>query len=310
MAVAAAAVTATAVGYALRPIADSPKQESRAAEDREEIRALATERTRTYRNADGSFSMIIAAAPINVRGDGGSWEPARLQLEASGVTGAAWRASTGAYEALFKPLLAADYASVGVPGARFAVALEGSNPASIADVRGGTITYRSAVPNADLEYVVLPTQLKETIVLRTREAPSSYAFFLRPASDSALVPQAHADGSWTFRPVTDDEIAFRLAAPTVVDAAAVSPPAADAASLAVSAVDGGFRTVVRVSERWLNDPERVFPVRLDPTIELSPPLRMRASARTARPVRRSQTTTASGSAGTEPIPGAVPFASI
>ena len=140
---------------------------------------------------------------------------------------------------------------------------------------GGAITYAEAYPSTDLRYDVLSTGIKETLVLRDAEAPTTYRF--RITMDGQKKPQARRlrDGSWSLSmPPAPDGTAI-LERPTVVEAGPsdreVNAPDESAKPRLDVRRDGEeLLATVAIDPAWLSAPDRRFPVTIDPTLTIQP----------------------------------------
>ena len=65
-----------------------------------------------------------------------------------------------------------------------------------ADVTGSKVVYRDIMPGTDVELEVSGTSLKDTIVLKSRDAATSWVF---PLELRGLTAQPQADGSVALR---------------------------------------------------------------------------------------------------------------
>jgi len=210
---------------------------------------------RTYDNADGTQTTEFSGTPVNYRTPAGGWAPIDPRLR--GDDRAGWHNTADAVDVRFAPR--ADVPEL----ARLALDADHAVAYGLADARpstgraaGATVTYPAALPQVDLELEARAGGVKETLVLRAATAPRSYLFPLRLTGLTA----AEADGQVV---LTDTAGAVR----------AVFPPgymvdAAGARSTAVTyALDkNGLR--VGVDDAWLRSPDRVYPVRVDPTVAL------------------------------------------
>ncbi|WP_328906790.1 golvesin C-terminal-like domain-containing protein [Streptomyces sp. NBC_00234] len=137
---------------------------------------------------------------------------------------------------------------------------------------GNTVTYKNAVPGADLSYVVGPGRVKENIVLAERPTgPVSFTFTL---DAGGLTPKSGKDGSVEFygeapNPVLVIPAAFMTDAKrdaTAPYGAGYSPAVEQ--RLTKSGED--WKLTVTPDAKWLAAKERQYPVTVDPTITIAP----------------------------------------
>ena len=126
--------------------------------------------------------------------------------------------------------------------------------------------YEDVYPDTDLEYIVTPLGLKENIVVKQQAAAYVYAFDLLTGD---LAARLETNGCISVYDPETDEIQYVVSAPYMTDATgAVS----SAVSLSLSAsgqsslsAGSSYLVTVTASEDWINAPDRVFPVKIDPT---------------------------------------------
>lgn len=128
---------------------------------------------------------------------------------------------------------------------------------------GAQVDYRQALPSVSVSDAVSPTGLKETLRLGSSAAPGEFRYRLGLPTGSHLVQAA--DGSLL---VVNDAGATvaTLPAPVARDSA---PTAAYSTAPVSYRIDGSSSApvvILAVARSWLNDPTRVFPVLVDPTV--------------------------------------------
>ncbi len=127
------------------------------------------------------------------------------------------------------------------------------------------VVYEDAFDVADLEYESQPEGLKETIVLSRPTSVTAFGFELNLGG---LTPRKEADGSISLLS-SDGAAEMALAKPCMWDAAEEVDfdNYTDAVSYEITSTGGGnYLLTVTPDAQWLNDPLRVYPVRIDPTI--------------------------------------------
>ncbi|WP_124681958.1 DNRLRE domain-containing protein, partial [Candidatus Viridilinea mediisalina] len=132
----------------------------------------------------------------------------------------------------------------------------GSIPEPI--VATNSITYPAALAGSDLVYHVVPWGIKEEIVLHSAAAPASYELLLDLDGASVM---ANGTAGWLVQDAAGENI-WRILPPIGYDAAGATTPL----QLEFTPqADGRYSAVLSADPAWLNDPARVYPVRLDPT---------------------------------------------
>jgi RHS repeat-associated protein len=272
----AAAPPAASVAAIGVPREDPPPEPAAARSDRR-VRELTGRRSatsRVFQLADGRLQQEISAAPVHYRARDGSWQPVDTRVTATGRRGYAYGNETNGFRSFFGTgagelvLLETDRGAVRVaaPQART------GRP----QVDGGTVRYADAFgPGVDLSYDVTAESLKEKIVLAARPAAPGDVSFRFELRTSGLQATARGDGSIAFGAGGHAPPALVMPKPFMVDSAGdASSPYGTAFSDAVtqSLSRDGSRLLVTVTAdgRWLADPQRRYPVVIDPTIKIAP----------------------------------------
>ncbi len=119
-------------------------------------------------------------------------------------------------------------------------------------------------PATDVVYSVEPGLLKEDVVLSSPEAGSVFTF--RVTLNDAY-PQLKEDGGVSFINSAGQEV-FEIPAPFAYDSTPGSPQVGYVEAVLRGDQEGLLLDLV-VDPAWLNDPARVFPVTVDPTVAVS-----------------------------------------
>ncbi len=222
---------------------------------------LADAFSRHFRLPDGTVRAVVSATPVNYRDGSGSWVPIDTTLVTDGTPGAHRTAAAGAtarFKAAYEPGL-----PVAVTRGGLDVTIDMLGAAEGAHIAlGETARYLAVAPSTDLVYEALAGGLKQTLVLSTPAAPSSFSFALG-VEGGALV---RVPGGWVVRETGEDAPAFSLGAIEVADAAGTR--CEDATLSVVPDGRAGATVTYDVSRAWLDDPARVYPVAVDPTLQV------------------------------------------
>jgi YD repeat-containing protein len=132
--------------------------------------------------------------------------------------------------------------------------------------KGNTITYRSAYPGVDLKYEVLSGELKESMILASANAPTTYTFALT-VKDLTYQPQD--DGSIAFYQPGKTEPAFLMPKPFMYEAGD-EPLASQQVTQTIRQDGAQLYLDIIADAAWLKEPGRKFPVVLDPSIVVQP----------------------------------------
>jgi RHS repeat-associated protein len=267
-----------------------------------EVGSLRDAHSQTFLNEDGSYTTSVYEAPVNYRDGRGGWRPIDSSLGQAKKDGYAWENRANSWKVSFKDRSDPGLLWFEAGAVSFSLGLDGASPAGGVREGANGVSYRNVLQQTDLRYSVLGQGVKEALVLRGKNAPASFRFVLTPDPSSAdLRAAAGDDGSVAFYRAGMSEPAFWLGAPIVSDSAAaasttdalpsagapagstpasggkapevagpndgLASPAAGMATMGVSRLaDGSFEVTVSVDQAWLSDPDRVFPVVVDPTI--------------------------------------------
>ncbi|MFJ7067895.1 LamG-like jellyroll fold domain-containing protein [Streptomyces sp. NPDC101115] len=243
-----------------------------------EVPAKRTERGRTFANPDGTFTTRFFNEPVNFLDDDGKWKgiDTSLARQARAATqtadglrsGSAWEPRSTETQSRF-----AEYAD-----AKTLVRLEAGDRAAITyaiegaahtrgKVSGSVITYPKIRPSADLELIVGGESVKETLVLKDAKAPSVWRF---PLALEGLTAKLDGYGGISFVDAVGRQQAW-MPAGWMEDSnkAPNSNEGVISSGVGYDIVREGGRQVlvVTLDKNWLSDPQRVFPVKVDPSVE-------------------------------------------
>ncbi|MFE9746184.1 polymorphic toxin-type HINT domain-containing protein [Saccharothrix saharensis] len=218
---------------------------------------------RTYRNTDGTHTTEFSNTPVNYQRPDGGWAPIDPTLVADG---AGWRNAADQVEVrLARSSAADDLVRVRLDGEHeLAYGLSGARDVA-GQADGATVTYPGVADRTDLRIESVPGGAKETIVLHDRAAARSWSFTLRLKGLTARIVEA--DGSVV---LVDGSGVERMRIPTgyMVDSAPVTDTSGPATSHGVryELADHGRTLRVVPDAAWLDDPARVYPVLVDPSV--------------------------------------------
>lgn len=123
----------------------------------------------------------------------------------------------------------------------------------------GTLRYQLGA-DAEARLTPIAYGVKEAIELREPRAPRSFNWELQ-LSAGLEAPQIDAMGRVVV--ARDGEPEFVMPAPVVTDASGKSMPGA---AFSVDQMEGGWRILLRLDDRWVEAQDRVWPVIVDPTV--------------------------------------------
>ncbi|GII23282.1 hypothetical protein Pme01_28790 [Planosporangium mesophilum] len=228
------------------------------------IAAAASANSDVYENPDGSYSRKIFQNPVNFRAADGTWQPIDRTLVAGADGRLRQKANSPGAEFAGRaddPKLA--QLSLG-DGRSMAYSLAGAAPVT-ARAQGAAVTYPGVRPGVDLRLSSVPTGVKESLVLHSPPAESSWVFPLRL---EGLTPRLESNGSVT---LVDGAGAVQGRIPAgYMEDSAFNPRSggfarSEAVKYELTSVDGAPALRVSADQAWLRDPARKYPVTVDPT---------------------------------------------
>lgn len=222
----------------------------------DEVVGLRTEFSRSFRQPDGGLQTRVSLAPTNYRGADGAWKviDPTLRRTTSGLENTAGavkielpnRANSGDVRLAYGNL----WVAFGMRGASDA----------LPDVKGNRARFAEALSDVDVDYEVGAESVKESIVLASPEASSSYEFAV--SASGGLTPELDENGEVVFRSASGSR-KFTMVAPWMRDAAGET--SYDVHYTLDPRQGGGWTVRVKADEAWLRAPDRQFPVVIDPT---------------------------------------------
>jgi hypothetical protein len=230
-------------------------------------RELVADRTATtsvFQNADGTRTMRVYSNPVHFKEPNGTWgdiDTSLVKLNAAGR----WTETANSGGVSFATM-ANDPALVSWSlDAQHSVSygLQGAAPVS-ASVDGSSVTYADAGPSTDVIYNAEAGGIKETLLLRSSAAPTTWTFPLRM---TGLTARLGVSGDVEF---IDSSGKVELTIPHgYMEDASVSPGTGEGAmstdvTYALVTVDGAPALRMTLNAEWLHASGRVFPVRVDP----------------------------------------------
>lgn len=130
------------------------------------------------------------------------------------------------------------------------------------DNQSSAVTYKEIMPDTDFEYIVTSNSIKENIVVYEPQDEYTYSFDM---DFDGLTPIVNPDNSISLvEPSNPDETIFFIEAPYMYDSN--NEESIDIEMLLVANGDKYVMTLVANAE-WINNPERTFPIVIDPTIQ-------------------------------------------
>jgi RHS repeat-associated protein len=251
-------------GLAVAEEASTPNPE--AAGEAVELPGKRTATSNTFELADGTLETQLFQTPVNYRDEDGDWQPIEQELQEA-ASGAVTNGDNS-FDVYLPEDLDQAPIRVSVDDTWVSEAPIGLDTEPAELQADGTASYADDGAAASLDYVGLANGLKETINLRDSSAPASYHFKLE--ASAGVTPTLLEDGSVEFRD-GDEEVVAEMPPPMMIDdVEAAAPEGAVHYSLKA---DGPQRwqITVEADTQWLADPDRVWPVSIDPSLTVPMP---------------------------------------
>ena len=220
--------------------------------------------SKTFLLPDGSKQTEVFTSPVHYRASDGDWAPIDNTLVESAKPGYAAENGANSYELLIPTDAGRQPVRFGADGEWVSFAAQGADGAP--QVQGNAASIGGLGAGTRLEYEATGAGVKETFVLQeapSNEAASSWAFDLD--TSAGLTPRLAADGGLNFVDEAGD-VAFVAPAPFMTDSSGTDAGYSDAVSFDLAQAGDGWQLTLAADPVWLDDPARVFPVRVDPTI--------------------------------------------
>lgn len=235
------------------------------AEPGPEIVADRTASSQTFRLEDGSLETRVFANPINYRQSDGEWKPIGEDFEE--LASGSLSNGPNSFDVSLPERLGEEPVRLAKDGAWVSSELLGAEPGAV-QPEEATASYESPGAGPDFEFANLANGVKETIEVSGPSQPSTFHFTLD--ASAGLVPTLEEDGSIQFRDASGQAV-VALPAPVMSDSA-VEPAVSHAVHYELGEeVEGHWSLTVEADREWLQQPDRVFPALIDPTLTVPTP---------------------------------------
>ena len=244
-----------------------------------EVEEKRDEYTKVYKKDDGTYTAVMSAEPLHYLKDG-EWEEINNSLLPNGDTYS--NAENSFTVEVPENINSNENLTVEKDGYEISFSVEGISESS-AVVENNIVTSETQVPLADeaitqtqssvtysdiaentaLQYVVTPNSIKENIIVSNKESvKETYTFTFET---NGLNVDKQDDGSVEFKSESGD-VKFRIPRPVMTDSAQAF--SYDIAVVLVYNTDGTVTLKYSPSQEWVNNTERVYPINIDPAIEV------------------------------------------
>ncbi|MDD3315659.1 MAG: DNRLRE domain-containing protein [Syntrophaceticus sp.] len=243
-----------------------------------DILAKRTETTKTFDNGDGTYTMRLYPGPVHTM-ENGKWVDLDHNIKSDGNGG--FENGKGRFKARFagnsksSVLTTFEYQDYKVTYSLADVSDFGAKsfikPNSVSPrVNGNSILYPNVYQDVDLRQIVTDEGLKEDLILKKYNGKNTFVFSLKMAGVNAIKED---DGSIDFYKNGKRQKVFSIPKPFMVDSNDDSQKGEGDRSDDVTAdvVQRGANIYITITadDEWLKDPERKYPVYIDPTTNLN-----------------------------------------
>ena len=122
--------------------------------------------------------------------------------------------------------------------------------------------YRDAFENADLQYLILPTGVKENIILKSADAPTEFELEYKFKNLTAVQVNLKTIDLQD----SEGNVVYTITAPNMQDA---NGAWSDALSLTITEQKNNkLKIKLTIDEAWVNSSDRAFPITVDPTFDI------------------------------------------
>ena len=251
-----------------------------------ELRNIENAFTRNYALESGNYTRLIFGRPVNYKTNDGQWRKINLSLEKEGNL---YRTKDTPYSLNFLSrgaddidILKLNHAGIFLAMSPVRIATDSVepvySPASHTNdelltenpCESGSIVYPEIIgktqdsPSASLEYILEPYKVKENIII-SEGGFEQYTYSFRLITDARCVDLK--EGNIQLYDESGNVI-FELSALLMSDSKGAY---SDNLLLTAEPCENGYIVTVTADAEWINAPERVFPVAIDPTIDIIDP---------------------------------------
>lgn len=229
-----------------------------------ELTEMRNQNTKYFRNSDGSITAETSLNSRHYKDDNGKWQDISNRLVSSEETDFALRNEANSFnthlantsQAQFLAKLRLDQISA------LAWTMDNVNNVNSTNTEE-SVTYPNIQENIDLQYIPYSDGIKENIILKNSNATNVFNFKL---TLTGLKPVAQDDGSIILQDSSSGEAKLVLPKPFMLDA---KEQFSDTVSMSVEPTQNPnvYSVVITADSNWLNAPERLYPVTIDPTVK-------------------------------------------
>ena len=219
--------------------------------------------TKYYLNSDGTTTAEISINSRHYKDKNGKWQDISNKIVPSKESGFGFSNEVNSFKTHFAKSSASRYLAMLKLDDNQSISWNMANANAVTSVTDTySVTYPGILSNADLRYETFSDGLKENIILKSPDVSNSFKFNF---TANGLTPEAMDGGSIVLKDDKSDEIKLVLQKPYIFDSKNVSSQDVDM-DIEKTKSPNVFTITVTADSAWLNDPARVYPCTIDPTI--------------------------------------------
>ncbi|MBT2719071.1 DNRLRE domain-containing protein [Bacillus sp. ISL-57] len=238
-----------------------------------------TNNSKVYDNGDGTFTKNIYFDPVHIENEG-EWQEVSTDLQENKVANQTIieTKNTLLNSTFLEKMNNGEYATFTIENESVSFSIleasgkDGNIPATdvASTITDNKIYHKNIFPDIDLRNITFNENVKEDIILHSYNGINTFTFKLT----TDLVAEKEKDGSITFyKNQKNDETIFTLPAPFMtdsnIDPLSTETMSSDDVEYHLKKIEDGYILKVTANEDWLTDPERKYPVYIDPTTSLA-----------------------------------------
>ena len=231
--------------------------------------------TTTWELEDGSFATAVSALPLNAEDESGDWVPVSVDLEKA--SDGSFSSEVNPVDPVFAPIANEDGAfSVSRDGWELQYTLVDADRSRLRSSAGAAedepdrMVYPDVFDGVDLAFEMWEGGVKEELVLKELP-PQSAASWTWHVESNGLTAQRNELDEIVFS-APDGTAVFVIPERVMWDSSGVEGESADAlwnVATTLTPTASGWDLTLTPDYEWLSDPDRVFPVHVDPTTSVS-----------------------------------------
>jgi hypothetical protein len=215
-----------------------------------EIPGFRTRTSRTFVAERGTYRTELFTRSINYQDEAGGWQPIDSTLVPALAPGYALRNKANRYTLQLPPTLAVAPVRISQKERWVSFSLEGAQ--GVLQQQSNRASYSHALPHVKVEYEARADSVKETLVLESAQAASSFRFLVHASAGL----EATLEGNSVALRDAAGRTAFTFSPPFMVDAAGER---SEQVSFALAPAGTGWELTLTASRAWLSAPGRSSP---------------------------------------------------